>query len=110
MLSKKRTMRSRYGSRRVFAGLAVVTTGMTFIGIPSCEGLLTTVNPCGSVFAFCTAEELDAFFGSIPDFSLDPTCTIPYFGLDPANQGVAGGCATVNVFNTTPGPRPQGEL
>jgi len=96
------------GFQKVYVGMAVMAVGTTFL--PSCGGLLTTVNPCGTVFAFCTAEELDAFFGSFPDYSLDPTCTIPYFGLDPANQGALGGCANINVYPTTPGPRPQGQL
>ena len=110
MHTRSKNRLSRHGVQRWYAGLVVLTTGTAFIGIPSCRGLLTTVNPCGTVFAFCTAEELDAFFGDIPDYSLDPTCTIPYFGLDPANGGVVGGCSTVNVYNNTPGPRPQGEL
>ena len=110
MSAKTSHQRMRRGLHRTFVGLAALTTGTAFLGIPSCQGLLTTINPCGTVFAFCTAEELDALFGDIPDFSLDPTCSIPFFGLDPANSGVVGTCSTVNVFNTTPGPRPQGEL
>lgn len=110
MSAKTTRNRLRRGYQRAFVGLAVLSAGTAFLNIPSCQGVLTTFNPCGTVFAFCTAEELDAFFGDFPDWSLDPTCSIPYFGLDPANNGVAGGCSTVNVYNTTPGPRPQGQL
>jgi hypothetical protein len=106
MFSKLQGQRVRHGLRRTLVGLAILTTGTAFLNLPSCSGTLTTFNPCGTVFSFCTAEELDALFSPIPNFNLDPTCSIPYFGLDPANQGVIGTCAPVNVYNTTPGPRP----
>ena len=88
---------------RLWVGLAIMAAGAVF-QIPSCQGVLTTFNPCGSIFAFCNARDIDALFGSVPDFNLDPTCTIPFFGVD--NPGQAGGCSTVEVFPVTPGPRP----
>ncbi len=108
MFSTKQRKRVRGSLQRAFIGMAALGTGTAFLGIPSCEGVLTTFNPCGTVLAFCTAEELDALFSPIPNYNLDPTCSIPYFGLDPANSGVIGTCSPVNVYNTTPGPRPQG--
>ncbi|HRX85996.1 MAG TPA: hypothetical protein P5572_13335 [Phycisphaerae bacterium] len=108
MFSTEQRKRLRNGFRRACVGMAVVATGTAFISLPSCQGVLTTFNPCGTVLSFCTAEELDALFSPIPNYNLDPTCSIPFFGLDPANSGVVGTCGTVNVYNTTPGPRPQG--
>jgi hypothetical protein len=87
-------------------GLAVLTTGSAFVSIPSCEGLLTTVNPCGTIFSFCEPYEIDALFADTPDFSLDPTCSIPFYGV--TNPTSAGDCSTSVVFPTTPGSRPQG--
>lgn len=86
-----------------WAALAAMSTGAV-MQIPSCEGVLTTVNPCGTVFAFCNARDIDALFGSVPDFYLDPTCTIPFFGVN--NPEAAGDCATIEIYPTTPGPRP----
>ena len=103
MVSKRQSQSIGRTLCRALVGIAVVGAGTTFL---NCQGALTTFNPCGTVFSFCTAEELDALFSPIPNYNLDPTCSIPYFGLDPANQGVIGTCAPVNVYNTTPGPRP----
>ncbi len=82
--------------------------------IPSCESVLTTVNPCGTVFAFCDPQDVDVLFATIPDFDLDPTCTIPFYGIDNPDdagggQGQVGpGCSDNVVYPNTPGPRPQG--
>lgn len=89
---------------RVWTGLAALTAGAAF-QIPSCEGVLTTFNPCGTVFGFCNGRDIDLLFASVPDFDLDPSCTIPYFGVN--NPGVAGGCATVEIYPNTPGQRPE---
>ena len=94
---------------RLLVSVAVLTTGTTFLSIPSCEGLLTTVNPCGTIFSFCQPHEIDALFADVPDFSLDPTCSIPFFGVDNPSDAGGTGCATIEVFPTTPGSRPQGE-
>jgi hypothetical protein len=61
--------------------------------LPSCEGLLTTFNPCGNILAFCSEEDIDLLFADIPDFDLDPTCTIPF------------GCGNGPIL-PNPGPRP----
>lgn len=64
-------------------------------GIGSCRGVTDFLNPCGSIFAFCTAEELDRMNNPIPDYENDPSCTIP------------GACGD-QPFPTGPGPRPGG--
>jgi len=76
---------------RVWTGLAVLTAGAAF-QIPSCEGVLTTFNPCGTIFGFCNSRDIDLLFADVPDFNLDPSCTIPFFGVN--NPGDAGDCAT----------------
>lgn len=108
MFGKQQRKRGQRRLRRAFIGMAALSTGTAFLSIPSCQGALTTFNPCGTVFAFCTAEQLDVLFSDIPNYNLDPTCSIPFFGLDPANSGVIGTCGPVNVYDSTPGPRPQG--
>ncbi len=99
--------RSKRSGRSWKVALAVVTSGMVLALIPSCQGILTTFNPGGSVFGFVQDYQIDALFGSVPDFSLDPSCTIPYFGVQ--NSGLAGTCATSVIYDQTPGPRPQGQ-
>lgn len=115
---------SRQNRAGTWVGLSILLTGTAF-QLPSCSGLLTTFNPCGTVFAFCNPQEIDALFGDIPDFSLDPSCTIPFFGVN-NDGGVGGGtggggtggigggfgggqsgtCSDTVIFPTTPGPRP----
>lgn len=74
---------------RVGMGVAcALAGGTTFISLPSCEAILTTVNPCATVFAFCDANDIDLLFADIPDFDLDPTCTIP----------LLQGCSEGNIF------------
>jgi hypothetical protein len=102
--------------RRSYLKLAAVLGGGICLGtpIPSCETVLTTVNPCGTVFAFCDPQDVDVLFATIPDFELDPTCTIPFYGIDNPDDagggvpGQTGTCADNVVFPNTPGPRPQG--
>lgn len=104
------TSQSR-ATRRRWCGLAAAVTGCCFASFfPSCETTLTTLNPCGSIFGFCNPQDIDRLFADIPDFDLDPTCTIPFFGLDnPAQgggQGGAGICSNTPIFPFTPGARP----
>ena len=106
---KKKSKNSKAG----LLALAVAFVGCNFAAIfPSCETTLTTLNPCGSVLGFCNAIDIDRLFGDIPDFELDPSCSIPFFGLDPDQGGGGGGgqnvgtCSTVPIFPFTPGPRP----
>ncbi len=80
---------------RGFKSLAIVAVGIQFGLIPSCEGLLTTFNPCGTIFGFCAPEDIDLLFADIPDFRLDPTCTIPF--------ATGGGCAGGPIL-PNPGP------
>ena len=70
------------------------------------------VHPCGTIFGFCEPTDIDRMFADIPDYDLDPSCTIPYYGLDAG--GAAGGgaqglgaCSTTPVYPFTPGARPE---
>lgn len=93
------TMRINRCKGRSLVGLFAVLGGGTAFGIlPSCETVLTTVNPCGTVFAFCDPYEIEQLFADIPDFEADPTCVIPFFGFDPDHAGDANGCASTPVF------------
>ncbi len=90
--------------RRAWGALVVLAAGATVFGIPSCQGMLTTFNPCGTVFDFCEPYEIDALFADSPDWSLDPTCSIPFFGV--YNTDVAGDCSEYVIYQNTPGWRP----
>jgi hypothetical protein len=88
----------KFLSRGVLSWLAVPGVAMFQLGfLPSCEGILTTFNPCGTVFGFCSEADLDLLFADIPDFDLDPTCTIPF--------ATGGDCAGGPIL-PNPGPRP----
>ena len=65
-------------ARFVFSMLLPVLAFYQFGLLSSCEDILTTFNPCGNIFGFCTEEDIDLLFATIPDYGLDPTCTIPY--------------------------------
>jgi len=98
---------------------AATLTGCVFASglLPSCQTALTTVNPCGSIFGFCDPTDIDLLFADVPDYNLDPTCTIPYYGVYGDDQGGGGGggggqqnlgtCATTPVFPFNPGSRPE---
>lgn len=101
---------------RGIIGLAVVAGGgMSAAIFPSCETIATTVNPCGTIFGFCQPTDVDLLFADIPDFDLDPTCTLPLFDPNIIGQGGGGGgvgqqlgtCAGASVYPYTPGPRPD---
>ena len=78
------------------SGLLLLTGSITFqFGIGACRGLTEFFNPCGTVFAFCDAEDVDFLNRTIPDFEDDPTCTIPFACGD-------------SPFGSGPGPRPSG--
>lgn len=80
--------------RMVAAGTLVFQLGL----LPSCRGLLTVFNPCGTIFGFCEQEDLDFILSeNIPNYDLDPTCTIPF--------ATGPGCAGGPIW-PTPGPRP----
>lgn len=78
--------------RRMVVLLSTGAMLFQFGFLPSCRGLLTTLNPCGTILGFCSQEDIDFFFADIPDPDLDPTCTIPFRCNGP-------------IF-PTPGPRP----
>lgn len=83
----RKNRRSRSGA---WTAMALLLTGTAF-QLNSCGNFLRVFNPCGTIFAFCNARDVDGLFGNIPDFSLDPSCTIPFFGVDNPNAGGAGG-------------------
>ena len=90
---------------RILVGLALIGSGGAVFGLlPSCEGVLTTFNPCGTIFAFCEPRDIDTLFADIPEFELDPTCSIPYYGVD--HPGTLGTCSPTETYPHTPGPRP----
>ena len=92
--------------------VAAVVVGCPLALFPSCKTVATTVNPCGSIFGFCDPTDVDRLFADIPDYDLDPTCSIPYYGLDAGaqtgggQQGL-GQCSPTPVYPFTPGPRPE---
>lgn len=56
----------------LFAGGAVFGSG--------CANTLASINLCGTVFTFCTpVDQVNLLFPmlDIPDFDVDPSCTIP---------------------------------
>jgi hypothetical protein len=73
---------SRIRAKRFTVSLAVFSTSTVFgLGVPSCEGLLTTFNPCGTIFGFCQPVDIDRLFADTTDFDRDPTCTVTLGGL-----------------------------
>lgn len=92
----KRTLLKRLQA----AGLLLAAGAMPlqFLPIGGCRELTEFINPCGTVFAFCDAVDLDFLNRTIPDFQDDPTCTIPF------------ACSPDPIFGNTfgPGPRPSG--
>ena len=111
------TNRSKKTYHRAVIAMAVLSSGTAMAAIfPSCETIATTVNPCGTIFGFCSPSDVDLMFGSVPDFDIDPTCTVPLFGVNNPQGGGGGGgaggqnlgiCSTTPIFPFTPGPRPE---
>jgi hypothetical protein len=92
--------------RRIIAVVAVVACGGSLMGLlPSCETTLTTFNPCGSIFAFCQPYQVDALFADVPQYDLDPTCSIPFYGIE--HPDTAGGCSDTETYLNTQGDRPN---
>ncbi len=84
--------------RATVLSFAVGASLLQFGFLPSCRGVLSVINPCGTIFGFCSQEDLDLILSdSIPNFNLDPTCTIPF--------ATGNGCAGGPIL-PTPGPRP----
>jgi len=95
-------MRTEQARKLRRAVVSILTGCMVFqFGfLPSaCSGVLSVVNPCGTILGFCTQEDLDLILSdSVPNFDLDPTCTIPFAS--------GNGCAGGPIF-PTPGSRPN---
>ena len=100
-------------TKKAVLAVAAVVLGCNLALFPSCETVLTTVNPCGTIFGFCQPTDIDRMFADIPDYDLDPSCTIPYYGLDAGGQAAGGGaqglgvCSATPVYPFTPGSRPE---
>ncbi len=91
-MTKSVSARVRYRAARWVVLLAA--GGLIPGFFPSCKSTLTTFNPCGTIFAFCEPWEVDLLFAEgVPDYKLDPSCTIPYYGFNPDHD--AGDCATI---------------
>jgi hypothetical protein len=87
-------------TRRTWTTLAILAAGATVFAIPSCQGMLTTFNPCGTVFDFCEPYEIDALFADTTDYSLDPTCSIAFYGIYGADD--ASTCASDVIYLNQP--------
>ena len=101
--------RNKSASKRLLAAAAVLSTCVFQFGfLPSCEGVLTTFNPGGTILGSVTAEDIDLLFTGIPEWDYDPTCTIPGFGFDPGGAGAvpSGDCADQPVYHNQPGIGP----
>ncbi len=60
------------------AVLAIASGAMMFqLGVGACVRAAQIFNPCETVLAGCTQQQLDFLSRSIPDFTYDPSCTIP---------------------------------
>lgn len=98
------TRLTRNRSLRIVASVAALMSGGMVLGLlPSCETVLTTFNPCGSIFGFCDPVDVNRLFAEVPDLDHDPSCTIPYYGIDGEDPG---DCATQQVYQDESGPRP----
>jgi hypothetical protein len=64
--------------RRVMMGMATLS-GCTFLLLnqTQCEWLVTRFDPCGTIFANCEPGTFQLQFADVPDYGVDPTCTIP---------------------------------
>jgi len=101
-------LRKSVGRRFLMTGALLSACVFQLGFLPSCEGVLTTFNPGGTILGSVTAEDIDLLFTGIPDWEYDPTCTIPGFGFDPDTAGAvpSGACADQPVFSNSPGIRP----
>jgi hypothetical protein len=91
-------MRRTLKLRKALFTAAVILGGGTVMDT-SCINALASVNVCGTVLTFCTpADQLNLFFPylTIPDYSTDPSCTIPL------------GCGASDVYTNIPPGFPGG--
>ncbi|MFQ5413355.1 MAG: hypothetical protein ACE5E6_02745 [Phycisphaerae bacterium] len=63
------------GSRIAAAGALVLAASV--FQLPSCAQVLTVFDPCGTILGSCAPGALQLLFADVPDFDVDPTCTIP---------------------------------
>lgn len=69
------TNRRRGAARGAFIALLMGGTALQIL--PSCESVLTTFDPCGTILGNCTPGTFELLFADVPDWDVDPTCTIP---------------------------------
>ena len=73
---KKRGPSSRQAARALLL-CATLASGVVFGFLPSCETLLTTFDPCGTILGNCEPGTFDLLFADVPDWGVDPGCTVP---------------------------------
>lgn len=69
--------RSRFGTSSVWAVLASLLMGTTFVDLGCIGKVANNINPCGTILN-CNAFQYDIMMhGAYPDWNVDPSCTIP---------------------------------
>lgn len=65
--------------RRLTLTAALLSTGVIPLipFLPSCEALVNRFEPCGTIFGNCVPGDFQLQFADVPDFTFDPSCTIP---------------------------------
>ncbi len=66
----------RHRPRLVAAGALMFATSL-FGLVPSCEGVTKYFDPCGTILGNCAPGTFELLFADVPDWDVDPTCTIP---------------------------------
>lgn len=92
MRKHKRIKRIGMTISAMLAGGAVFDNG--------CFNTLASINVCGTVLTFCTpADQINLLFPylTIPDYSTDPSCTIPF------------GCGEGDIYTDIPPGLPGGD-
>lgn len=75
---RNKPMSSRKSGFARILWAALAGTGALFISLGSaCEWTTKRFDPCGTLFANCNPGDFDLAFASVPDYLVDPTCTIP---------------------------------
>ncbi len=91
--------------KRLSRAAALVVSGVVVFqfGLGTCVSLSNWFNPCQTVLtgATCQQQTLDFLNSDIPNFSYDPSCTIPGACGDLPFADFSGG-----LFGTGPGVRP----
>ena len=83
-------------ARRILLSTVIVASGASAFQLPSCEGITSFVDPCGTILGNCAPGSFDLLFADVPDYSVDPTCTIPGGCTDQAGGG--GGDPVITPF------------